>query len=55
VDELGYEIRVGTPMEGVVITVERRQFPEAMDWEDGNWLISPIRIAVLSTVNSSVA
>ncbi|MCU1527104.1 MAG: hypothetical protein JWP75_867 [Frondihabitans sp.] len=33
-------------MEGVVITVERRQFPEAMDWEDGNWLVSPIRIAV---------
>jgi hypothetical protein len=33
-------------MEGVVITVERRQFPEAMDWEDGNWLISPIRISV---------
>ena len=39
-----YEVRIGTPLEGVLIQVVRRLFPDSMDWEDGNWLDSPIDI-----------
>jgi hypothetical protein len=39
-----YEVRIGTPLEGVLIQVLKRQFPDSMDWEDGNWLDSPIDI-----------
>jgi hypothetical protein len=42
----GYQVRIGTTLEGVQISVLGRQFPDATDWEDGNWLISPVRIGV---------
>jgi hypothetical protein len=44
--EQGHQVRIGTPLEGVVISVLGRQFPDASDWEDGNWLVSPVRISV---------
>ena len=45
-DQQRFEVRVGTALEGISIEVLARQFPEALDWADGNWLISPIQISV---------
>lgn len=45
-DQERFEVRVGTALEAVSIEVLGRQFPEAMDWSDGNWLTSPIHIDV---------
>lgn len=45
-DQPDFEVRVGTMLEGVIINVRGREVPGAMDWADGNWLVSPIRIDV---------
>jgi len=45
-DQQRFEVRVGTARESVSIEVLGRQFPDALDWSDGNWLISPIHIDV---------
>jgi hypothetical protein len=40
------QARIGTSLEGVLIRVIQRQFPESNDKWDGNWLESPIHISV---------
>jgi hypothetical protein len=40
------EVRIGGTREGVLIRVTDRQFPDAFDFDDGNWLNTPIQIRV---------
>jgi hypothetical protein len=38
------EIRLGHPPNGVLIRVVERMHPDARDYWDGNWLVSPIEV-----------